>query len=212
MVELAKYLAVAVAGYLLGNFNTGLVVSKLQAGIDIRRHGSGNAGATNMLRVLGSQSALLTLIGDIVKGLVAIGIGHWLAGFPGGVAGATAAIVGHCWPVFFGFKGGKGVATTCGALLCLFPVTGLLCVAVFVAIVLATRYVSLGSVMAALFGAAYLLAAHWGDPLICSIAPLWSAIIIARHHGNIQRLWNGTESKLDFSSFKSKTKRSKANR
>ena len=205
-MELVKYLVIAVAGYLLGNFNTGLVVSKLQAGIDIRRHGSGNAGATNMLRVLGSQSALLTLIGDIVKGLVAIGIGYWLAGFPGGVAGATAAIVGHCWPVFFGFRGGKGVATTVGALLCLFPVAGLLCVAVFVAVLLATRYVSLSSVLAALFGAVYLCVAHWGDPLICCASALWAAIIIGRHHANIARLWNGTESKLDFASFRSKRK------
>ena len=206
MVEFALYLAIAAAGYLLGNFNTGLVVSKLQAGIDIRRHGSGNAGATNMLRVLGSQSALLTLIGDVVKGLAAIALGHWLAGFPGGMAGATAAIVGHCWPVLFGFRGGKGVATTAGTLLCLFPVTGLLCVAVFVTITLATRYVSLGSVLAAVFGAAYLFVAHWGDPLICGAAALWAAIIIARHRANIARLWNGTERKLDFAAFKSKSK------
>ena len=205
-MEWMKYLAIAAAGYLLGNFNTGLVVSKLLAGIDIRRHGSGNAGATNMLRVLGSQSALLTLIGDVVKGVAAIGIGYWLAGFPGGVVGATAAIVGHCWPVFFGFRGGKGVATTAGALLCLFPVAGLLCVAIFVSVILATRYVSLGSVLATLFGAVYLWTAHWGDPLVCCAAALWAAIIIARHHANIKRLWNNTESPLDFAAFRSKTK------
>jgi glycerol-3-phosphate acyltransferase PlsY len=201
-VEFVKYLAIAAAGYLLGNFNTGLVVSKLQAGIDIRRHGSGNAGATNMLRVLGSQSALLTLIGDIAKGLIAIAIGFALTGFPGGMLGATAAIVGHCWPVFFGFQGGKGVATTAGTLLCLFPVAGLLCVAVFVAIVLATRLVSLGSVLAALFGAVFLCVAHWGDPLICCGAVLWAAIIVVRHHANLKRLWQGTESKLYFSKTK----------
>ena len=205
-MELLKYLIIAVAGYLLGNFNTGLVVSKLQAGIDIRRHGSGNAGATNMLRVLGSQSALFTLIGDVVKGLAAIAVGHWLAGFPGGMVGATAAIAGHCWPVFFSFQGGKGVATTAGALLCLFPAAGLLCLAVFLVIFLATRLVSLGSVMAALFGAVFVCAAHWGDPLICCAAALWAAIIFVRHHANLKRLWNGTESKLDFSSFKSKSR------
>ena len=206
-MEIVQYLVIAAAGYLLGNFNTGLVVSKLQAGIDIRRHGSGNAGATNMLRVLGSQSALLTLIGDIVKGLAAIGIGHLLAGFPGGVAGATAAIVGHCWPVFFGFKGGKGVATTFGALLCLFPTAGLLCLAVFLAIFLATRFSSLSSVLATLFGAVYLLTAHWGNPLICCAAALWTVIIVGRHHANLKRLWNGTESKIEFSAFRTKSKR-----
>jgi len=205
-LEIVQYLVIAAAGYLLGNFNTGLVVSKLQAGIDIRRHGSGNAGATNMLRVLGSQSALLTLIGDIVKGLAAIGIGHLLAGFPGGVAGATAAIVGHCWPVFFGFKGGKGVATTFGALLCLFPTAGLLCLAVFLLVFLPTRFVSLGSVIAALSGAVFLCVIRWGDPLICCCAALWAAIIVGRHHANIKRLMQGTESKLDFSSIKSKRK------
>jgi len=206
VVELLKFLAILVVGYLLGNFNTGLVVSKLQAGIDIRRHGSGNAGATNILRVLGSQSALLTLLGDIIKGLIAIAIGRWLLGFPGGLAGATGAIVGHCWPVFFGFKGGKGVATTAGALLYLFPITGVLCVLVFVGVIIATRYVSLGSVLAALFGAAYLLTAHWGDPLICCAAVLWAAIILGRHHANLKRLWGDTERQLDFSSFKSKKK------
>lgn len=201
-MEFVRYLAIAVAGYLLGNFNTGLVISKLQAGIDIRRHGSGNAGATNMLRVLGNQPALLTLLGDIAKGLIAIGIGYWLAGFSGGIAGATAAIVGHCWPVFYGFHGGKGVATTAGVLLCLFPVPGLLCVAVFLVIFFATRFVSLGSVLAALFGAVFLCVAHWGDPLICCAAVLWAAIIIGRHHANLKRLWQGTESKLYFSKSK----------
>jgi len=206
-MEIAKYVAVAVAGYLLGNFNTGLVVSKVLAGIDIRRHGSGNAGATNMLRVLGRQSALLTLIGDVLKGLAAIGVGHWLLGFPGAMVGASAAIIGHCWPVFFGFKGGKGVATTAGTLVCLFPLGGVLCVAVFVGVFLATRLVSLASVMAALFGAVFLWVSHWGDPLIRCAAALWVAIIIGRHHANIVRLWNGTEGKIDFSAFKSKIKR-----
>jgi len=204
MPYLVKYLLIAIAGYLLGNFNTGLVISRLQAGIDIRRHGSGNAGATNMLRVLGSQPALLTLLGDVVKGLIAIGIGHSISGFSGGVVGATAAIAGHCWPVFYGFKGGRGVATTAGVLLCLYPVTGMLCVVVFLVVLLATRYVSLGSVLAALTGAIYLCATHWDDSMACCAAVLWAAIIAIRHYPNLKRLWNRTENKLDFSAFRAK--------
>ena len=205
-----QYLSIVVAGYFLGNFNTGVIVSRMLSGIDIRQHGSGNAGATNMLRVLGRQSALLTLIGDIAKGLIAITLGQWIAGVPGGFAGGTAAIVGHCWPVFFGFKGGKGVATTLGVLTWLLPEAGLLCLAVFLAIFLATRYVSLGSVMGALFGAVYVCGIHWGGALICCAAALWCAIIVARHVSNLKRLWNGTEPKLDFSVFKSKITKTKS--
>lgn len=209
MPEILRYILIAAAGYLLGNFNTGLIVSRISSGIDIRQHGSGNAGATNMLRVLGSQSALFTLIGDVVKGLLAIAVGNWFAGFPGGVVGGTFAVVGHCWPVFFGFKGGKGVSTTFGILLCLFPVPGLLCLAVFLLVFLPSRYVSLGSVMGALFGAVYICSANWGDTLVCCATALWGLIIIGRHHANLKRLWNGTEDKLDFSAFKSKVKRKK---
>ena len=212
MLEVAKYALIVAAGYLLGNFNTGVIVSRLQSGIDIRQHGSGNAGATNMLRVLGSQSALLTLIGDIAKGLIAIAVGRWIAGAdgPGGIIGGTAAIAGHCWPVFFNFKGGKGVATTFGVLCWFFPVAGLLCLAVFVTVFVISRYVSLGSVMAALFGGVYVCYTHWGDALACCAAALWCAIILARHGSNLKRLWNGAENKLDFSAFSSKVKRKKS--
>ncbi len=206
MPMLLQYVLVCILGYLLGNFNTGLIVSRLSAGIDIRKHGSGNAGATNMLRVLGSQSALLTLIGDVVKGLIAMGIGKLMLGFPGAVVGGTAAIVGHCWPVFFGFKGGKGVATTFGVLLCLYPVAGLLCLLVFLAIFLPTHYVSLGSVLAALFGAIFVSLTHQGEMLIQCMAVLWAIIIIVRHTENLKRLWNGTESRIDFALFKSRKK------
>lgn len=201
-----KYLLIAAIGYLFGNFNTGLIVSKLQSGIDIRKHGSGNAGATNMLRVLGSQSALLTIVGDVFKGIFAIWVGQWIAGFYGGLLGGTAAIIGHDWPVFFGFKGGKGVATSFGVLLYLFPLHGLFCFGVFLIVFLPTRYVSLGSMVAAVAGALAICAAHWQDIRVCCAAVLWAALIIARHQANIARLRAGTENKLTNEYFKSKRK------
>jgi glycerol-3-phosphate acyltransferase PlsY len=196
MPPILQYLLSAAAGYLLGNFNTGLVVSRLQSGIDIRKHGSGNAGTTNMLRVLGALPALLTFVGDVLKGWLAVGVGTLLAGFDGGLVAGTLCIAGHNWPVFFGFKGGKGVATTVGLLLLLYPLVGLFSIAVFLVIVLCTRYVSLGSVFGALFGAALLITLSWGQPLVCVVAALWCGMIAFCHRANIQRLLAGTESKL----------------
>ncbi len=203
---LLKYLLIAVIGYLLGNFNTGLIVSKAQSGIDIRKHGSGNAGATNMLRVLGNQSALLTIVGDVLKGIIAIWIGQWIAGYYGGLLGGTAAVIGHDWPIFFGFKGGKGVATSFGVLAYLFPLHGLLCLAVFLIVFFATRYVSLSSMAAAVVGALAVCITGWGDLWVCGAALLWAALIVVRHHTNIARLRAGTESKLTNDYFKSKKK------
>ena len=199
-----KYLLIIAIGYLCGNFNTGLIVSKAQSGIDIRKHGSGNAGATNMLRVLGSQPALLTIVGDILKGILAILIGRWIAGDYGGIAGGTAAIIGHDWPVFFEFKGGKGAATTIGVLGFLFPLHGLCCILVFLAIFVLTRYVSLGSMGAALFGAVMLCVTEWGDAAACCAGVLWCLLIIFCHRANILRLFAGTENRLDLSKIRRK--------
>jgi glycerol-3-phosphate acyltransferase PlsY len=184
-----------VAAYLIGAIPVGVLVSRLAAGVDIRRQGSGNIGATNVLRTLGPAAAVATLLGDIVKGYlatsvaVALGGGDWLG------AGAAAAVVGTCWPVFLGFRGGKGVATGLGAFLRAAPLAVLPAALLWLLVVAATRFVSLASIVAC----AGVVAAAWtlGYPrAVVAGAAVVAAIIVWRHQQNIQRLRAGTESRL----------------
>ena len=189
-------LAIA-AAYVIGAVPVGFLVARAFGIGDIRGHGSGNIGATNVLRAAGRVAALATLAGDIAKGYGAVWAGAWLAG--GALAPkalcAVAAVVGNCWSVFLGFRGGKGGATGLGALLRLVPWATLAALPVFVAIVATTRYVSLGTLLGALcvpLGAALL-----GYPIPYVLAALAGAlIVVGRHHANIGRLWAGTESRL----------------
>ena len=192
----------AVIGYLLGSLNSSLIVGKFY-GVDVRRHGSGNAGMTNTMRTLGKKAALFVLLGDAVKGVLAFLAGYYICGGNpdgqlGGMLAGTAAILGHVWPVFFGFKGGKGVLTTLAVVLMIdWPIAlGLL--GVFIIILLLTRYVSLGSVVAVfLFPIA---AGVFGRSLETIVfAAIIAVLIIIRHRTNIQRLLKGTESKFSFS-------------
>lgn len=115
-MNIVRLLASAVLGYLLGNIQTGLIVGWTTKKIDLRQHGSGSSGATNALRILGRQSALWTLLGDFLKGLLAACLGLLIGGWRGGCWPGMCVVAGHIWPVFFGFKGGKGVATSLGVL------------------------------------------------------------------------------------------------
>jgi glycerol-3-phosphate acyltransferase PlsY len=190
-------LAAALAAYGIGAVPIGWLVARLFGVADIRRHGSGNIGATNVMRTLGRGPAVVTLLGDVAKGYAAVAAGAALAGGDAtAVAVATvSAVVGNCWSVFLRFRGGKGVATGLGALLYTVPWATVAAVPVFVAVVATTRYVSLASLLAAAcvpFGAAAL-----GYPRTASLAALAvAAIVVARHHGNIARLRAGTESRL----------------
>ena len=204
MPTILQALLLVAVGYLLGNFSTGLIVSKLQSGVDIRKYGSGNAGATNMLRIMGRQPALLTFLGDIFKGVLAVGFGCLVSGRYGGLICGTAAIIGHNWPAFFGFRGGKGVATTFAVVVLLFPLQGLLCVIIFFALFFLTRYVSLSSVLSAAFYPILLCSFYWGDWLICGTSFLLFAMQAFRHRTNLRRLLRGEEKRLDLSLFKSK--------
>lgn len=164
---------------------------------DIRRHGSGNIGATNVLRTVGRVPAALTLLGDVAKGFAAVSAAAALAPGDTTVAGAAAvaAVAGNCWSIFLGFRGGKGVATGLGALLRLVPLATLAALPVFVVVVASTRYVSLASLAAAAcvpLGA--LLLGHPG-PVVGATAVV-AALVIARHHENIARLRAGTERRL----------------
>ena len=183
--------------YLIGAVPIGWLVARAFGVSDIRRHGSGNIGATNVLRTLGRLPAIVTLLGDVAKGYAAVALAAYLVWpDPRPIAAATvAAVVGNCWSVFLGFRGGKGGATGLGALLRLVPWATLAALPVFVAIVATTRYVSLGTLLGALcvpLGAALL-----GYPIPYVLAALAGAlIVVGRHHANIGRLWAGTESRL----------------
>jgi len=185
------------AAYLAGAVPIGWLVARACGVSDIRRQGSGNIGATNVLRTLGWMPAAITLLADVLKGYLAVMLGSALGGGePGATAASTvAAVAGNCWSVFLGFRGGKGVATGLGALLRTLPLATLAALPVFLAVVATTRYVSLGSLLAAAcvpLGA--LMLGYPGASVVAALAV--AAIVIARHHANIARLRAGTESRL----------------
>ena len=205
--NLLSILIVIVAGYLLGSISTGVVLSRLFAKTDIRSQGSGNAGTTNMLRVLGRKMALLTFIGDMLKGIIAVFIGKWLIGGElGGLLGVVGAVLGHYYPLYFGFKGGKGIATSFGSLLFVFPVQALLAFAVFLILVALTHYVSVGSVAAAITLPLLIVITRFQEPTLWIITVCIGASVIWRHRANIKRLMTHTENKLDFGTLKGKKK------
>jgi glycerol-3-phosphate acyltransferase PlsY len=190
-------LAAVVAAYLIGAVPVGFLVARAFGIGDIRRQGSGNIGAANVLRTAGRVPALLTLVGDVAKGYVAVAAGGALGGAAPEItaAAAVAAIVGNCWSVFLLFRGGKGVATGLGAFLKLVPLATLPAAVTWVAVTMTFRYVSLGSLMAAL--CVPVGALLFGYPLAtvaaCAVA---ATIVVLRHHENIARLLAGSERRL----------------
>ena len=190
-----KYILIAVIGYLLGSVSTGILYSRY-LGQDIRTQGSKNAGATNMARVHGLNKGLITLLGDCLKGVLATLIGMWIAGQTGAMIGGACAAIGHMWPVFFGFKGGKGVATLLGVAFVIDPVILLCALALAILVIVTTKYVSLGSITG-------VTAFTIGAIIFRGVWPigLWAAALSAlccwRHKTNIQRLLNGTENKFN---------------
>lgn len=206
-----KYLiiiSVAVISYLIGSVNFSILISKAISGKDIRESGSGNAGATNMLRTHGKKMGVLTLLLDVLKGIIAIIIAMIVdkniganTGILSYIAG-VCVILGHNFPIYFGFKGGKGVATSLGVVLMLDWKVGLIVAVCAIAIMAITRYVSLGSILG---GAAYIVVEivkaivtknYNVIQLVCVV--IIGGLLIARHHANIKRLLSGTENKLSF--------------
>lgn len=192
-----------VISYLLGSLSFSYFIAKKLAGIDIRMHGSGNAGATNTLRVLGKGPAILVLVLDALKGLAALGITNWLTnGDPIAYAFAGIfAIVGHNWPIFFGFRGGKGIATTVGVSIGLSPLGFLIDGVITVLVIALTRYVSLGSlVFATLLPILLFLLAK--EPAYGWISLFITLLAFIRHYSNIVNLLHGRERKLGDKSSK----------
>ena len=204
MNDVMKLLLTLVIGYLLGSISTGVILSCVFGHKDIRSQGSGNSGTTNMLRVMGKKFALLTFAGDLLKGIVAVLIGKALLGTQAGeIVGAFGAILGHNFPLYFGFKGGKGIATSFGCLLIVFPLQTLCAFGVFLLLVATTRYVSAGSLGAAVTLPFFIMFTTPCDPVIwCSVIAI-CLLAIWRHYPNIKRLMNHTESKLSFGKKKS---------
>jgi glycerol-3-phosphate acyltransferase PlsY len=190
---------IPVIGYLLGSIPFGFVIVRLTAGSDIRKQGSGNIGATNVFRK-SRWAGLATLLLDGGKGYLAVLVAHWMGGDPAWEAiAALAAILGHVFTVWLRFKGGKGVATGCGAYLAICPSAVLTTLAVFVLTVAVTRYISLASVLAT--GAFPLWAYLYGEPTSVLVwGAMGASVIILKHHQNIRRLLSGTESRFVFGS------------
>lgn len=199
-------LLVIALGYLLGNFSTGIVVAKRLSKVDIRKYGSGASGGTNMLRVLGSRPALFTVLGDMLKGVLATLLGLWLGGMTGAILGCLSAVVGHIYPVFFGFKGGKGIATTFGSLLVLFPLEMVLALAVFLVVTYLSHYVSLGSVVAAVVTPMFILLHVSLTAMGTIMLIVLALLVIFAHRANIKRLIARTENVLDFAQLKQRHK------
>lgn len=199
-------LLVVLIGYLLGSISSGVLLSKVLKNSDIRKQGSGNAGTTNMLRIHGKGMAALTFICDVLKGVIAVFIGKALVGGAvGGVLGVLGAVLGHNFPIYFGFKGGKGIATSFGSLLFVYPLQSLGALTAFIILVCITHYVSLGSIVAAFTLPALVLLTTPFHPIIWPIMAFLGAMAIYRHKANIERLLQHKESKLDFKVFKKKS-------
>ncbi|MCI2047241.1 MAG: glycerol-3-phosphate 1-O-acyltransferase PlsY [Faecalibacterium sp.] len=211
MMEIGASLAVMLEAYLLGSIDTGIIVSKLLYRDDVRAHGSGAAGMTNMLRTFGKKAAALTAAGDVLKGFLSAWAGCMLfaaADIPalyGGYLAAVLAVIGHWKPLYFGFKGGKGILVAAGTILALRPGLVPVMAAIFLAFFLPTKMVSLGSIMMSVsyplltFGCGALL---WRLPtpqlaFSTACAAIMGGLILYMHRANIQRIRAGTEYRFD---------------
>lgn len=209
---MVECIVMAIIAYLIGSVNFSVILSKKMAGFDVREKGSGNAGTTNMLRSVGKKAAAITLICDILKGVISIGIAIILGKIIEDSNGAllvqiagVAVILGHTFPIFFKFKGGKGVATSLGVLVMSNWQIGLICLVFALILIILTQMVSVGSIAAAILYPVltlfipenYIVS---GSYLIYSI--ILAVIIVFNHRENVKRLLNGTENKISFKGTK----------
>lgn len=189
-------LAVALA-YLLGSIPSGFIAGRVR-GVDIRTVGSRNVGATNVFRTLGKPIGLTVMGADIAKGAAAVVVARALTDDPWPLVAAGAAVIGHVFPLWLRFRGGKGVAVGCGVAIGLMPLAAAVLVPAWVVVVAVTRYVSLASILAALALTPAVWLFGYGTPTVV-FAGLISVAVIALHHGNIRRLLRGQELRLDLS-------------
>ena len=195
MIDMSAILG-CLLSYLIGSIPTGLILGKLLWGVDLREHGSHNIGATNAWRTLGKGPGIIIFLLDFLKGVIGVALGMYFAGTPlMMVLGGIMAIVGHSWSILLKFKGGKGVATGLGVIVMLMPSTALMVFLIWFVIVLITKYVLLGSIVAA--ACVPLFAWLFNQPCeYIAFSVLAAVFVIYRHKTNIGRLLNGTESKI----------------
>ncbi len=184
-------------GYLMGSVNSAMIVCKLMGLPSPRSIGSGNPGATNVLRLGSKKAAAITLVGDALKGWMPVFIGH-LLGLPIAIMAwiALAAVLGHVFPIFFGFKGGKGVATGLGVLLGIQPFLGLAVLGTWLVVAFLFRYSSLAALISVILSPIYGYFLLEKNIMVMGVLALISLVILIRHIGNIQRLFSGQESKI----------------
>lgn len=199
-----KFILSIVIAYFLGNISPSTLIARAM-GHDIKKEGSGNAGTTNTLRVLGPKAALATLVIDISKGVVAVLIGQALAGHPAAMACVLAALIGHIWPVMLKFRGGKGVAVSFGALLGLNWQIALTALVIVVVAVLITRKVSMGSVIVAI---TFPFVCWFLEPDFLVYGIIMAVLVLFAHRSNIVRLIHGEEDKISFHRYKEYEKNS----
>lgn len=215
---MAVYIIVAVIAYLIGSVNFSVLISKKMAGFDVREKGSGNAGTTNMLRSVGKKAAAITLICDILKGVISIAIAIIVGNIVKNIdkelllqIAGIAVVLGHTFPIFFGFKGGKGVATSLGVLLMSNWQIGLICLVFAIVLMALTRMVSLGSCAAAVLFPVLTLFINQHYTVLTDgkngrvyfvYSVILAIIVLYNHRSNIKRILNGTENKLSFKGTK----------
>ena len=208
--EYVLFMVLTVAvGYFVGSLNFGIIISKLKHKDDVRKYGSGNAGATNMLRTYGKASAALTLLLDILKAAIVTFAGMLLGGESFGYLAGLGCILGHVYPIYYHFKGGKGVACVSAIMLVLEPIPALICLFVFVLTVVWTKYVSLGSIFAATLLPVFVNGLYGQlhypgktdilpPPIVAIVTVFIAVFVVYLHRKNIQRIMNKTESKISF--------------
>lgn len=208
---MAHLLTAMILSYLLGSISPSIILSRLIKGVDIRTYGSGNAGMTNAIRLLGGKWGTVVAVFDLAKGFcAAMVIGSWLMPPPEmliidpvvvRIMAGTAAVAGHIWTIFFGFKGGKGVLTVTGAVAGVAPTEVGMCFVVFLIIFLLTRYVSLGSIIGAIFFPVIVFIEAWAlhepvSPYLLVFSLFVAVLIMFTHRANIRRLLKGEENKF----------------
>ena len=201
-----QFLGVIITGYLLGAIPFGVIIGKLVRGIDVREHGSGSMGMTNVMRTVGAKAGLIVLIADVLKGAGAVALAwlifysanhdmvHW-----GQMAGGAAAVIGHSWPIYIGFRGGRGISTAFGAIMVVSWQVGLICLAAFLLMVAIFRYISLGSISGAIalvIAMVVFFICYSGPVAYLSFSLVVAPVVIFRHRANIKRLLSKTEPKI----------------
>ena len=192
-----RYVIVFVAAYFMGNFFPGRIISSLM-GTDISKVGSGNAGTTNVLRTLGWVPSILTLLGDVAKAVLSALLGKLIAGETGMLVGGLGVVVGHIWPVIYSFRGGKGIAAAFGFIIFTSPWVALLLFVEQIAIIIGTRYMSLGSIVSCVMYPVWTVVFHWGNPMRIAVATAIGLMALFAHRANIGRLLSKSENRLDF--------------